>query len=84
MSGQLIVRLAIAIVVVLTIAVLLVLFLVASDLALSVRDRLQDAPPWLFLLYVTVLVTLLDNGSGGGMAVAQTGGQTPQASFTAG
>lgn len=55
MSSQFIVRLAAAAVVFLAAAVLLVLFLVASNLALSVRDQLQDAPAWLIVIYVSVL-----------------------------
>jgi len=63
MNSQLIVRLGVAAVVLLAIAILLVLFLVASDLAFSVRDRLDEAPPWIGITYIAVLVLFLIAGA---------------------
>jgi len=59
MNSQFIVRMGIAAVVLLALAILLVLFLLASDLAFTVRDQLTEAPHWVGLTYVAVLAIFL-------------------------
>jgi signal recognition particle receptor subunit beta len=78
MDSKLVVRLGLATVVLLAVAVLLVLFLIASNLALSVRDQLQDAPAWLIAAYVALLALFALTGGIVVWRLLKPGGLHPQ------
>jgi ABC-type nickel/cobalt efflux system permease component RcnA len=63
MNGQSIVRLGIAAVIVLGVALLLVLCLLASNLVFSAREQLQQAPPWVNVMYGVALALFVVAGA---------------------